>query len=260
MVFNFLDPIMSPLLALHPFLAIVLVAFLLSVMITYIYKWTTDQKKMKSMKDKMKKYQKLMKENRDKPEKMMKIQKKAMSYNMEYMKMSMKPTLFTFIPIIIIFGWLSANFAYIGISPGEEFTVNAYFDESFEGSAELSVVPQNQGLSLVSPAQKEVTENKVSWDISTDREGIYTLQFQAGDEKKEKEVMISEDNKYKEPEAKYKGNIIKKVEVELEEVKPMQDIPLLKDIFWIGNFGWLGTYILFSIIFSISIRKLLKIS
>ena len=43
---------------------------------------------------------------KDNPEKMTQVNKQLMEKNLTYMKHSMKPMLFTFIPIIVIFGWM----------------------------------------------------------------------------------------------------------------------------------------------------------
>ena len=53
-----------------------------------------------------------MKTLRSDPDKMMVVQRKAMETNMKYMMQSMRPTLFTLIPIIVIFGWLNATLAF----------------------------------------------------------------------------------------------------------------------------------------------------
>ena len=74
----------------------------------------TNQELMKSLKAEIKDFQKEMKGYKDDAVKMMELQKKAMQKNMKYMKHSMKPTLFTFVPIIIIFGWLRTTYTPIG--------------------------------------------------------------------------------------------------------------------------------------------------
>ena len=104
-----MDPVLRPLLYLSPFWGILIISFLVSLIISVIYKYVTDQNLMKQLKAEMKEFQKEMKELRQHPEKMMEVQKKAMETNMKYMTQSFKPTLFTFIPIIIIFSWLSAH-------------------------------------------------------------------------------------------------------------------------------------------------------
>ena len=72
-----------------------------------------------------------MKQHKDNPQKLLEIQKNAMEKNLEYMKHSFKPMIFTMIPILLIFGWLNAHLAYEPIRPEELFGVTATFDESF---------------------------------------------------------------------------------------------------------------------------------
>lgn len=91
-----------------------IVSLILTGIITLAYKYLTNQTKMRELKEEMKNMQKSMKEMKDKPDKMMAMQKETMKKNMEYMKHSMKPTLFTFLPIIIIFGWLRGYYDALG--------------------------------------------------------------------------------------------------------------------------------------------------
>lgn len=88
---------------------IILMSFILTFIITIMYKLLTDQILLKELKNQVKQHQKEMRNHRHDQQKMMEIQKKAMSLNLKYMKHSMKPMLFTFIPIILIFGWLRNN-------------------------------------------------------------------------------------------------------------------------------------------------------
>ena len=103
-MFNtFLDPVFNPLLGLAPVWIIMIIALIISVLVTLIYKFTTNQSLMKDLKQELKEFQKEIKALRDKPEQALAVQKKAMETNMKYMSHSMKSTLFTLLPVIIIF-------------------------------------------------------------------------------------------------------------------------------------------------------------
>ena len=115
MVFDsFFDAVFGPILGLPNPLGLLIISFILTAIITVIYKYMTDQELMKTLKEDIKAMQKQMKELKDNPEKMMAVQKEAMQKNMKYMMHSMKPTLITFIPIIIIFGWLRSHYNALG--------------------------------------------------------------------------------------------------------------------------------------------------
>lgn len=251
---SFLDAIFNPLLKLPIFWGIFVLSFLIALLIIIIYKFTTNQNLMKQLKEEMKEFQKQMKELKQHPEEMMKIQKKSMKTNMKYMSHSMRSTLITFIPIILIFGWMNAHFAYEPILPGQEFTTTAVFKEG-EGKEIELIVPE--GISIEGYAVKEVEDSSVMW-ILKGSEGEYLLEYKFDRETHTREVLITDEWAYKDPIKKIKNSQLKSLEIGNKEMKPMHNT-FLQQIPWFGNFGWLGTYIVFSIIFSIGLRKLFKV-
>ena len=70
-----MNPIFSPLLALSPTLAILIITVVIAFLMTVIYKYTTNQSLMKDLKNEIKEFQKEMKELRNEPQKMMSVQK-----------------------------------------------------------------------------------------------------------------------------------------------------------------------------------------
>src|SRR3989338_1531895 len=122
---SFLDPVLNPvfqpLLNRSPLFVILFFVFIISFVIVFVYKYATNQEEMGRLKGQQKEFQKKLKELRDKPEEMMKVQKEAMKVNMDYMKHSFKATLITLLPILLIFGWMTAHLAFEQIYPGERY-------------------------------------------------------------------------------------------------------------------------------------------
>src|SRR3989344_6433721 len=121
MLDGFFNSIFGGIIDKSPLGGLVLVSFILTLLITVAYKYLTDQELMKSLKQEIKDFQKEMKEFKHDPSKVMELQKKDMEKNMKYMVQSFKPTLFTLIPLIIIFGWLKNVYtvqtvSFIGIT------------------------------------------------------------------------------------------------------------------------------------------------
>src|SRR3989344_687733 len=131
----FLDPVLNPVLG--PFLNWNPALLILSVIITVVYKFATNQKEMKRLKEQQKEFQKSMKELRHNPEEMMKIQKEAMKSNMDYMKHSLKSTLITMLPIILIFSWMAGHLSFEPIYPGEQYSMTATFAKGVTGNTQL---------------------------------------------------------------------------------------------------------------------------
>ena len=246
-----LNPLLSPLLNLNPVVAIVIISFGISFIITIAYKLFTDQVLMKELKADLKKAQQEMKQFSKDPGKMMEMQKEAMKKNMEYMKHSMKPTLITFLPIIIIFGWLNANFAFVPIMPNTDFTTTMVFDKDIAGSAEL-VVPEGIAIDDGEPV-KEIKNSVARWNLKG-REGDYVLEYKFSDNKYTKELLITNEHEYKNPIEKVKDAGLKEIKIDNKPMKPFGDFSVFG---W--KPGWLGTYIIFSLLFSIGLRKIMKI-
>ncbi len=246
-----LDPVFGPLLGLPPFWIMLILSFFISLVITLIYKYTTDQKLMKELKDEIQGYQKEMKELRSNPEKMMDVQKKAMSVNMKYMMQSLRATLFTFLPIILIFSWMSGHLAYEPLTPGKEFQMVTTFDDIATGTASIEVP---EGLNVVGNSTQLII-NKQATFVLEGKEGDYTQDNAAKivyhDQYQFKDIIISNERHYAPVLDKGKSGNIQSIEIKNDPVK------ILNLFGW--KIGWLGTYIIFSIAFSLGLRKLFKI-
>lgn len=254
MVFSqILDPVFSPLLGLPPLVGIIIISFIIAVIIVLAYKYMTNQKEMKQMKEKLKEHQKKMKELRNDPKAMMAVQKEAMQLNMKYMTHSLKPTLITFLPIIIIYGWLSAHFGYLPISAGDTFTTTVNFNQGITGNISMINVENSEEFTLNSNSTQQIINNSASWELTANKEGAYLLEYKYKDSEKPytKPIIITSKREYANPIKKIKNSDIKTISINNKPLKML-------NIFGF-KLGWIWTYILFSIIFSIILRKLLKV-
>jgi uncharacterized membrane protein (DUF106 family) len=113
---NFFENTLGWAIEWSPLGGLVIISFLLTVLVTLVYKYMTDQELLKSIKKEMKDIRKEMKEFREDPKKMMELQKESMEKSMIQMKNTFKPMLITFIPLILVFGWLREKYEVIDIS------------------------------------------------------------------------------------------------------------------------------------------------
>lgn len=235
-----LDFVFGFLLGWPPLVSILLVSTVVSLLIVVSYKYLTDQKEMKRLKDELASHQKKMKEIKE-PEKLMAVQKDAMALNMQYMTKSMKPTLITFLPIILIFGWMNAHFAFEPLLPNEEFLLTAQVKDAQNVSI---VVPD--GLSVTSASVAEVQDGIAKFSLKGE-EGNYLVTLQGNGEEVDKDVIISSKRTYASVSQAYKSNVFESVALGNEKLI----------VFW--KIGWLGTYIIAAILLSTVLRKLLRV-
>lgn len=226
---------------------VAIISFAITLLITVIYKYTTNQDLMKSLKQDLKKSQEDLKKHRDDPKKMMEIQKKSMEKNMEYMRHSMKSTLYTMIPIIIIFGYLNSTLGYFPIMPNQEFSVMAEFKDTVNGEIVLNV----DNLDMLSSPTQEIINNVATWKLSGDA-GEYILQYEYNGNTYNQELLITTERKYRNPTLSVNKDGLKNLKIGNEKLIAM-------NLFgW--KLGWLGTYIILSILFSTIVRKFMKVA
>jgi uncharacterized membrane protein (DUF106 family) len=246
-----LDPVLQPLLGLGPFWAILVLSLIISLLITLVYKYATNQNEMKRLKDEQKEYQKRLKELRSQPDQMMKVQKEAMKKNMEYMKHSFKATLITMLPIIIIFSWMSANLMYEPIFPGDRFSISAEFLDGISGEAEIFV---DDKLEIVGESKRTIN-SEVVWNLKAVSEGDGFISVKTSGDEQTKKVLVTKELQYEDSISFFENSDIKKLEIGYNKLRPLG--PNFSLLGW--QPGWLGLYVIFSIVFSMGLRKVMKI-
>lgn len=239
------DPLLNPLLAIEPVWAIALIAFILSLFSVFATKVMTDQKKMKSHREELKKMQKKLREASKKdPKKAMKMQAEMMEVNMVVMKESFKPMLLTLIPFLLVFGWLNASFSFVPIAAGDTFTVSAEVVDGID-VVSLEVLP-SESINVTNNSVS-VIDNIATFELIGSA-GEYTLQYTADNQTVEQDLLIGKT--YAVPEKKQDSPVFKTTTINNEDVK----VHIFK---W--DVGWFWGYIIFSLLFSIILRKLLKV-
>ncbi len=97
----------------NPRISIIIAGFIVTLVMTLVTKYFTDQKRLKELKAKQKEHEKKMKEHQAKGdmESYNKLQKEVLQQIPEMMKHSFKPILITFLPIILMFSWLRSIYS-----------------------------------------------------------------------------------------------------------------------------------------------------
>jgi len=240
------DPIFNPILELPPILSILIISIIIALITTFAYKWLTNQEEMKRLKEEQKELQKKVKEYKDNPQKMMETNKEAMAKSMKLMNASFKPMFITMIPIILIFMWLNLHLSYLPINPGQEFTSTVQFKQGTFGQITL-IVPEE--MTLHGNAMQDIIDDKAQWLLSGEA-GEYILEYQYDERQYHKNLLITTEKAYENPVLPVKGSNIKSINIDQEKLKVNLGVMKL---------SWFWTYLIFTIIVSSTLRKLLKV-
>lgn len=245
---NILDPILGPLLNLPDVAALAIVAVVISLLVTLVTKFATNQDLMKRLKEEIKELQKEARDLKDNPSKAMEVQRRAMDTNMKYMMQSMRSTLITFLPIVIIFGWMGAHYAFDTIGPGQEFMITAALDKNANGPVTLTVP---ESFEINGDAAKEATGEEINWLITGTQQGTFDVAINYGDQQHAKQIIISNDRDYAPQTTKVKDSDVKAISIDYSK-------NIVLNIFGL-KLGWLITYIIFSIISALTLRRIFKV-
>jgi len=90
----------------NPKIAIIIISFIATLIVTTLSHFLMNKELMRSIKEKQKRLREEMKKFRDNPQKMMEINKQMMEDFPKQMKESMKISVVTLIPFLILFSWL----------------------------------------------------------------------------------------------------------------------------------------------------------
>jgi len=247
-LFSFLDPVLNVLfgwlLNINPILAVLILSLVLSLLVTLIYKFTTNQSLMKTLKEEIKALQQEMKTLKNDPAKMMEVNKRAMETNMKYMSQSFRPMLFTFIPVIIIFGWLNAHLAFEPIHPGTPFDITVAFEKGALGN--ITAIPPD-GMTVQGDATHVIQDGSTTFTFKALQPGTYPVTFEFNDKPYVKDVQVASERAYLAPELKVNDGAITSITTVHEKTKVLFGL------------SWLWSYIIFSLICSMVIRKVLKV-
>lgn len=250
-VLDFLDFILD----LPPLVGILAISVFVSAVTTIIYKYTTNQRLMKEIKEDVKRMQSEVRTTKD-TARIAALQKQMMSRSMQQLSSSMKSTFITFIPLLMLFGWMQANMAYTPITPGEEFTTTAQFANASPG---LNItLNAGSGLEMLDSPVQEVKNGIAVWRLKSGTEGAYSLAYSLKNETYNLSVLVTEQFRYEnpvlmKPKGISKNSQLAKITVDLQPLRPFGEFSLFG---W--RPGWLATYIILSLIFSTLMRKLLN--
>jgi len=109
-----LDPTVGALLTWNLAVGMLLLVFVISLFITILQKYTTNQTELKAIKKQQKEIQAEMKKHRGDSAKTMELNKKNMALLPQQMKLGMRSIVYTSIPLLFLSRWLYDYFALVG--------------------------------------------------------------------------------------------------------------------------------------------------
>ena len=239
-----------------PVVGIGVVAFLVTLLTNVVTKYTTDQDKIKRLKEEMSDLQEQMKEvGSDDPDEMQEIQSQIWPKQKELMMNSMKPFLYYGIPLLLVFAWLSQTIAYQPIRPGDDFTFTAFTDAEAP-DLQLETPPELTGEvnDLYDPGDDQTA---TQWTLRANASGTYNVSVvpEGTDQRYTHNVLITDSYGHSQVEKSIDNSQVNRLRVGYQPVHPFGSFSILG-----YQPGWLVTYIVLSLAFNLILRKALNVA
>ncbi len=104
----------------------------------------------------------------------------------------------------------------------------------------------------------EIKEGAASFKLKGE-EGDYLLVFDHDGRHFDKELSITKEQRYAQVQKIFKKEPVKTISISNNKLIAINLLGKDEGGFFSGRVGWLGSYIIFSLIFGIGLRKLMKI-
>ncbi len=170
-LFNF---ILAPLSLLPAAWGLFTASVVTGVVMLVVFRYTSDQQKIKKTKDVIKSFILEIRLYKDSPRVIMRAFGKILFKNAIYIRYAFVPLLIVFVPVVLILINLDARYAHRGIEPGETVVVKSIRDENRGKDVNLTVP---EGIHIETPPLHIPAEKAVIWRLAVAKAGQYDLKF-----------------------------------------------------------------------------------
>jgi uncharacterized membrane protein (DUF106 family) len=191
----FFDAVLTPFAGLHPWVGLALVSIVTGVVMLFIFGKTSNQKKIAATKDKLKAYVMEMWIFRNDTLVMFSAIGNVLRSNVQYLRHSLRPLLFIFVPVLIIMVQLGIRYSDEPLMPGETALVTVRLREGAVPSSTPLRLVAEKGVRIQSPALRVDSKREIDWKVMAELPGRHTLVLESGQERVEKAVDVGPERR-----------------------------------------------------------------
>ncbi len=261
------DIIFLPFRSMSPWVALIIVSFMTGLLMLFIFRFTSNQKEIKKVKNKIKTYLLELRLYKDSLSISLKAQWNILRCNLKYISYSAKPMLVMIIPIILILIQLNFWFGYESLAPGQKAIFKVKLKDNYNPLEIDLNVESSSGLTIETLPLRMEEENEINWRISAKEKGIHNINVILKGERVTKTVAVAQKPLSKISPIKIRRNFIDEllypVEAPIKSDMPIKSLEITYPTRSMNLFGWhihwLIVYFALSIIFGFGFKGILKI-
>jgi uncharacterized membrane protein (DUF106 family) len=261
------DVLFYPFRSLSPWIGMVLVSFLTGLLMLFVFKWTSNQKGIRQVKNKIKAHLLELRLYKDSLALQLKAQGNILRCNLKYIGYSAKPMVVMILPLVLIIIQLNFWFGYQSLTPNQSVLLKVKLKENQNPMTLLLEIKPSPEIMIETPPLRIEEFREINWRFSAKEQGIHQLSLVLNGETVTKKVSVAQKPLSKISPVKTGKNFIPQVlypaEPPLKARVPVKSIEIQYPTQNMNLFGWhihwLIVYFVLSIIFGFIFKGVFKV-
>ena len=190
------DLLFAPLERLPPLAGLAALAAATSVLVLLAFKWTADQAALAATKRSIQAALLEMRLLSDDLPSLFRAQLEALGHTLGYLRLSLVPTAWVIVPVVVLMVHMEFYFGYVGLAPGDAALVKVELGRTPAGSSSrdlpAAALQAPEGIGVETPAVFLPSEREIAWRIRPEAAGSYQLSIRVGGTELKKTLVVSD--------------------------------------------------------------------
>jgi uncharacterized membrane protein (DUF106 family) len=260
-----LDVLLAPFRHLPPIAGLTVVSLVTAVAIMLVFRATSHQQKLVDVKRRIAAALFEIRLFNDDLGAVFRAQAELLRHNATYLRLSLVPMLWMFVPIAILVAHLEFRYGYTGLTPGEPVLFKVTLRDGASGSGAVLEAPP--AIRVLTPAAWFPASKEVAWRIEAATPGEYELTARIGAERFTKSLEVGDGVVRRSPErvaAGFWAELTNPSEPPIPEGAAVTSISVRyakRDIRVLGwDLNWLVVFFVLSTVFALLLKKPLRVT
>jgi uncharacterized membrane protein (DUF106 family) len=183
---------LTPLRSFHPLVSLSALSLLTGILMLVVFRYTSDQEKIKKTKDKMKAHLLEFRLFKDDLRILFSAQKNILLYNFKYMQYMLMPMLVMIVPVGLMLIHLNGWYGYRPLKPGESAIVAVRLSDQNKNQLSRMVIEADKGLTVETPSLRIPETREVNWRVRAETLGRHRVTVHGLGYAFQKNIMVSD--------------------------------------------------------------------
>lgn len=261
------DVLFFPFRSMSPWIGMIVISFLTGLLMLFVFKWTSNQRGIKEVKNKIKAHLLELRLYKDSLALSLQAQGNILRCNLRYIGYSAKPMMVMILPLILILIQLNFWFGYQSLTPNQSTLLKVKLKEN-QNPVQISLeIEPSPELNIETLPLRIEEFQEINWRFSAREQGIHQLTLTIDGETVNKRVSVAQKALSKISPMKTGKNFIQQVlypaESPIKGDSMVRSIEIQYPTKNMNLFGWhihwLIVYFVLSIIFGFALKGVFKI-